>query len=31
MSSPDFWLMFLTPVGFLAMALVTVYFASSSR
>ncbi len=31
MTDPEFLLMLLTPFGMLALALVTVYFASSSR
>lgn len=31
MTNPDVWLMLLYPFGILTLALVTVYFASSSR
>ena len=31
MTTPDVWLMLLYPFGMLALAIVTVYFASSSR
>ena len=31
MTNPDVWLMLLYPAGILALALATLYFASSSR